>query len=88
MRFWNGYQVKTLEERGWAQVHVTYKRIKQWDPIEYTTWLAQDRPGRYFENTVVDAGLLHNHNSNEMQLTRVYYFENDETATLFALKWA
>ena len=86
MRFWNGYNVETLEKRGWAQVHVTYNRIKQWDPIEFTTWLAQDRPGRYFENTVVDAGTLHRF--DWMGLTRVYYFENDETATLFALKWS
>lgn len=84
MKFWNGYNVKTLEGRGWSTVQLTSERLARVDLIELDNWLNEDRPGRYFVHLLSVEDWV----GGEIVFKRNYYFENDKTATLFALKWA
>ena len=75
MKFWNGYQSKTLEERGWAKIRVSLAHLATFGDGEFLAWLEEDRPGRWFEQGTPDL------------MSRDYYFEDHSVATLFALRW-
>lgn len=83
MRFWNGYQVKTLEDRGWAKVCLPIAVVFTPAYKELMSWLEEDQPGRYFAHNVTGPGFA----TNVTDCDRYYYFEDHQVATLFALKF-
>lgn len=77
MKCWHGKNIDLLQARGWAQVTLTHDQLNQainTSSFEFIDWFTNyQSPGRWY----VDMS------------TRdyVYYFERQEDATVFALKW-
>ena len=80
MKVWSGYKVEPLRKRKWTRVNVSrfIGTTNDWSPT--LEWLDQDHPGRYF----VDVLLW----KNGQPVQHDFYFEDNKTATEFALRWA
>jgi hypothetical protein len=80
MKNWNGWEIDTLKKHGWSTIRI----IKEGSDSDWTDmkdWLSQCCWGKYY----ID-GVAYDHHTDI--LIRDYYFDNEENAVLFALRWA